>query len=971
MNLSTYQIGELHLQIDNIQSSSIINGSYYPVNTELIDDMEITPSKYESLFHNTANLKILNYLSDCNKLDSVPYTTDYILLKYLDDDKLTPEGYNLTKEQFSNVVKTFSYAIDEEKAKEGRINNIKIRQIGMNILSIHTNRGIYVLAYRPLYFDVANHRFIPDPDITLCKEYVIGADESGKYKESIRRYIDMADMPLLDDFSANIEQIKNLIASYNPHVSLVDDRPHLVAIGNESKIDLEKEYSGILNMYANEETITYPIKAFFGDLQTRTKHRKEYQIQLIDKKVNLDQLLAIHTAMRYPLAYIQGPPGSGKTTTIKNTIITAFFDERKVLFTSYNNKPIDNVFHSLKNLKYNDKIIPFPIIRLGNNELVEKSLDYIRDLYNKTKNIQIYDRTLQKNRYEEGERTKRLSDLLKRYDEILDLEDRKQTIETLLDSSKVPSFTNNLRNRQLHDISNDLQKLGNVTTDDVLSLVPDEDEQFRKYLYYTSVKYIQRLSEPKYDDLRAIVESTSGNRVSKFNKYLADELKFTKFLRIFPIVLTTCISAQKLGLPKPYFDMTIMDEASQCNTAVALVPILRGRSLMLVGDPQQLRPVILVDETTNDILKIKYRVSDNYDYIENSIYKTYMACDPVSDEILLRKHYRCHKKIIGFNNRKYYNNQLKIESSVESDHPLVFIDIPGETTDYKNTAPDEVDAIITYIKTHPQEDIGVVTPFVNQKEQIKQKLEANGIYGVTCGTVHAFQGDEKSTILFSPALTDQTRSGTYDWLKNNDELINVATSRAKTSLVIIGDKERIDFLHGNSHEDDFHDLVEYTTRNGDYVVGQKAATSRAFGVKPFSSKTETAFLETLNHALDNIRTAGHKYSVKTEISLAHVFSQNYSEICNLEDRRFDFVVYKKRVADEIPVLAIELNGREHYENPVSMRRDAQKKKICEDHGLELISVDNSYARRYNYIKDILKSYFEEEEILNTTLNKFS
>lgn len=46
--------------------------------------------------------------------------------------------------------------------------------------------------------------------------------------------------------------------------------------------------------------------------------------------------------------------------------------------------------------------------------------------------------------------------------------------------------------------------------------------------------------------------------------------------------------------------MVIMDEASQGNIAMSLVPIIRGRSLMLVGDPQQLSPVILLNQTDNE-----------------------------------------------------------------------------------------------------------------------------------------------------------------------------------------------------------------------------------------------------------------------------------------------------------------------------------------------------------------------------------
>lgn len=60
---------------------------------------------------------------------------------------------------------------------------------------------------------------------------------------------------------------------------------------------------------------------------------------------------------------------------------------------------------------------------------------------------------------------------------------------------------------------------------------------------------------------------------------------------------------------------------------------------------------------------------------------------------------------------------------------------------------------------------------------------------------------------------------------------------------------------------------------------------------------------------------------------------------------------------ELPVLAIELDGKEHLEDEAVRRRDAKKNAICREHGFELIRVDNSYARRYHYIKDILISYF--------------
>ena len=115
---------------------------------------------------------------------------------------------------------------------------------------------------------------------------------------------------------------------------------------------------------------------------------------LLNRKVNMDQLLAIHNAMKYPLAYIQGPPGTGKTNTIINTIVTAFFNERTVLFSSYNNHPISGVYEKLSKLQYEGKTILFPILRLGNAQKVNESLIMMRRMYEQAQSITVYESTL-------------------------------------------------------------------------------------------------------------------------------------------------------------------------------------------------------------------------------------------------------------------------------------------------------------------------------------------------------------------------------------------------------------------------------------------------------------------------------------------------------------------------------------------------------------------------------------------------
>lgn len=953
LHLAKYTLGDFpRIYIDSILSAGVIEGSWHPINQKLVDDIRLHPEAYKDLFEHPANFKILNYLADCSRLDTTPYQKDYALIPGLDGEQVESGVYHLKPEQYRDIIRRFQYRRTREKEKKTK----KLHQLCMNLLSIPTSRGMYVLAYRKMNFDVRRRRLVADEEVTICREFTLDGE-----LQSIRRFLPEEYEELLEDFERNQEEIKDRITQNNPQIKGVDDRPYLLTVTREILLDLNEEYEGIMEMY-RQQKVTAPIRAFFGELTKRPVRTKQYPLALLNRRINLDQLLAIHHGLKYPLSYIQGPPGTGKTNTILNTIATAFFNEKTVLFTSYNNHPIDSVFEQLRNIRYRGNPIPLPVIRLGNTEKVEEALDEIKRLYLQTKEMKVYARTLERNRDDKIERTARLSELLKRYEEILDLRERKEAIERLLQAEQNLTFRVELQSRQLSQIEKRISEIGEVREEDAMPLIDDDEEEFRKYLYYISAKYIQRLGEPKNQDLLDIVlmEGSRKLQVTEFNRYLSQEENMKKFLRIFPVVITTCISAHRLGAPKPYFDMVIMDEASQCNCAVSLVPIIRGKNLMLVGDPQQLSPVIVLDPKNNQALKKRYKISREYDYMENSIYKTYLACDSVSDEILLSYHYRCHEKIIEFNNKKYYNGKLKIRSSVQEDTPLVYLDLEEDPAAGKNTAPAEAAKIIEFVQENRDKKIGIITPFTNQRDCINQKLRENGIEDIQCGTVHAFQGDEKDIILFSLAVTDQTFAKTYGWLKNNKELINVATSRAKEKLILLSSSRNLSRLHTHGEDDDLFELAEYIQTKGTSQVTPKTAETRALGIKPYSAETETAFLETLNHALSNILVTGKRYTVQREVAIPQVLGGNRQECELFHTGRFDFVVYERQGAGkELPVLAIDLDGKEHLEDEEIRERERQKNQICRNYNFERIRVDNSYARRYNYMKEILIDYFRK------------
>lgn len=989
-HLTKYTTQELKIYLDSILSSHVVEGSYYQVPRSLKEDIYLHPARYSSVFSQTANLKILNYLADCNRLDGTPYKTDYALIEKLDADVIGEEGVYLTREQMGELIRNFQMASRSTNTR------LKIKQLALNVLSIPTKQGLYVLAHRKLRLDVKNSRLIPAEELTICSEFTIGGT-----RQSIRRFLDAEDYELLEEPEVNLERIKNRITETNPQINGVDDRPYLIALGMEVLVDLHSEYAYITELFEKGEP-TVPLQAFFGEMLKAPGRRKDSPIALLSLKVNLDQLLAIHNAMKYPLTYVQGPPGTGKTSTIVNTLVTAFFNEKTVLFSSYNNHPIDGVCEKLMEIPYLDKIIPFPMIRLGNDDKVRDALLTMRRLYEETQNIKIFSNTLDRRKDKRISKAKELTALLKRHEEKLDLLERKEALQKLWEENQRNlHFQTHLTGVQLAALEEKLGRLGEITEEEALKLVVSDEEEFKKYLYYTSAKYIKRLGEPKNEDLRKIIyHEKESERVKLFNGYLSKEENVKKFLRIFPIVATTSMSAHKIGEPKTYFDMTIMDEASQGNIAISLLPVLRGKNLMLVGDPQQLNPVILLDPKDNARLRKIYHVPEEYDYIKNSIYKTYLACDAISEEILLSHHYRCDRKIIEFNNRKYYHNKLVIDTEGESENPLVFWDMQENTSSYKNTAPKEAAEIVDFIQKNPDKSIGIITPFTNQKEYLNTVLRKQGIDDVTCGTVHAFQGDEKDIILFSLALTDKTHPKTYGWLKNNKELINVATSRAKEQLIVVSSRKELERLHSGDYSaerrelteiaasiekqsglaepeeklseltepakkladrqgmDDMYELVQYVESNGTSQITARASDSRALGIKPYSMTTERIFFDTLNHALGNVLNTEQKCEVKKDVEISEILPEQTKQTL-FSGGQFDFVVYEKEAKKAgKPILAIELAGREPFDEELAQERSRQKEELCRQYGVELIHIENSYARRYNYIKEILITYFK-------------
>jgi len=262
------------------------------------------------------------------------------------------------------------------------------------------------------------------------------------------------------------------------------------------------------------------------------------------------------------------------------------------------------------------------------------------------------------------------------------------------------------------------------------------------------------------------------------------------------LIATTAVSSCHSFLDDINFDVMIMDEATQVASFMALLPLLKCKKFILVGDNRQLQPIEEEDISKEMNLSIFNRLFEIY---------------PEASTFLSIQ-YRMHKSIAQIANEIFYEGKLRTSEEVaertlnlkDSKNqflnpkiPVVFIDT-SKVEYYEdevgsgclNTKEAKYVAYVVslFIKEGIKtEDIGVVTPYVKQKILIEEFLKDIEIKDVEVDTVHKFQGREKDIIIISFARSKKYSFPQYK-LKfiENETLINVAITRAKKKLILLG-----------------------------------------------------------------------------------------------------------------------------------------------------------------------------------------
>lgn len=287
------------------------------------------------------------------------------------------------------------------------------------------------------------------------------------------------------------------------------------------------------------------------------------------------------------------------------------------------------------------------------------------------------------------------------------------------------------------------------------------------------------------------------------------EALFPEVLKAFPVWVTTNLSTEKsIPFCPGAFDYLVIDEASQCDIPSALPLMYRAKNVVILGDPYQLKHICTLTTQLDQCLAAKSRVMSLWQemsYRDVSLFDlgARRANESGREVLWLLEHYRSRREIIGFSNDRFYENRLVIyteEGPVPEGLPYgLHWDEVQFSAGSDKTNVDEADRIesrIKAIREHPEGEglsIGVVTPFRRQANLLDERL---AYLGVVVGTAHRYQGDEKDIIFFSTVINPKTGDRTIGWINKTENLVNVAVTRARKGLVIVGSAEQCMRLDG-------------------------------------------------------------------------------------------------------------------------------------------------------------------------------
>jgi very-short-patch-repair endonuclease len=283
-----------------------------------------------------------------------------------------------------------------------------------------------------------------------------------------------------------------------------------------------------------------------------------------------------------------------------------------------------------------------------------------------------------------------------------------------------------------------------------------------------------------------------------------------------------------------WFDIVVIDEASQMRPEEAICAIARGRQAIIVGDPLQLPPTSFFDSTQAEV--VAPEEEDGLDIDAESILdKALSALRPKRD---LLWHYRSrHDSLIAFSNREFYADRLIVFPSPKRVSDQLGVQyVPVQNGRYKSSInPEEADMVVAtvsqIIRDRPDRSIGVVAVNQPQKDLLIERFDrlfaedsdleayrarwAPSLEEFFVKNLENVQGDERDIIVISTVYGPETPGGPvhqrFGPINSNvgHRRLNVLFTRAKERVVLVSSLKAEDIVISEASKPGVRALKRY------------------------------------------------------------------------------------------------------------------------------------------------------------------
>lgn len=711
---------------------------------------------------------------------------------------------------------------------------------------------------------------------------------------------------------------------------------------------------------------------------------------------NVSQKMAVEKAFQSQAVFVQGPPGTGKTQTILNIIANAIYLGQTVAVVSNNNAAIQNVVDKL-----DGKGLGFLLAKLGRRDNKDKFIAQ-QSMYPDWV-IQPQERSMVVSQLESH-----LKSLLTSLDQLIQANNDRAMLVVNLKQTQT-EFELHQRLEGTKPSKDALAMLDRWSARDWLMLQIECEETnpnakigllrllkqiflygplgakkrrkliaegpmaLRSLYYEKYLKELQNqlyrvehvLTENNFESVQQQVQEVSWTLLREViaqryrkkkerSQFTIRELwsKYNEFLDEYPVVLSTTHSIKTSLSPECLYDLIIVDEASQVDVATGALALSCAKRAVIVGDEKQL-PNVIKNEVKRQAGELwsKYELNwQAWNYAENSFLSSAKSLWPQAPDILLKEHYRCHPKIAGFFNQKFYDSQLIIMTTDhdEPDVMQVVFTAPGHHARGRINQR-QSDVISQEIQPELLRkgviDIGVIAPYKAQVSMLKEFLGTE----IEVATVHGFQGREKQAIIMS---TVDNEIGEF---VDDPKMLNVAVSRAQQSFTVILSDNR------NSFDTNFGDLVRYIRHQQQLVKHSQIRSvfdllyaDYAQARKQFldaNGRTSEWDSESLAEAVIHSVLEEDEFSEISLSCMRHVpLPWLIGDLPTLTDRERSFVLHPWSHVDflvydtigKLPVLGIEVDGWAfHRPGSLQSERDEVKNSVFRRAGLRMLRLSTT------------------------------